>query len=140
MKRWFTSPVRPNGTQKWVDFADTFWHVDYVRSMSLNTFTGHYRKWCRQHHYNFSAGKAKDIHAAAKEQIALTPKSPTSKLLIQRAVAQVIGISRMVETLRSEMDHLASQLLEYPVVLSMCGVGEISWASAHRQTWQYLLF
>lgn len=28
--RYFDSPVRPDGSQKWVDFVDTFWHVDCV--------------------------------------------------------------------------------------------------------------
>ena len=31
----FDSPVREDGSQKWVDFATTFWHVDCVRNMSL---------------------------------------------------------------------------------------------------------
>ena len=31
----FDSPVREDGTQKWVDFAASFWHVDCVRDMSL---------------------------------------------------------------------------------------------------------
>ena len=33
----FDSPVRSDGTQKWVDFTHDFWHTDYVRSGSLNT-------------------------------------------------------------------------------------------------------
>ena len=30
VNRYFDSPVRPDGSQKWVDFVDTFWHVDCV--------------------------------------------------------------------------------------------------------------
>jgi len=30
----FDSPVREDGHQKWVDFAEEFWHVECVRSMS----------------------------------------------------------------------------------------------------------
>ncbi len=121
---WFTSPVRPDGTQKWVDFAATFWHVDCVRKVSLNAFTERYRKWCRRHRYNFSAQKAEQIHRSATEQIALIPKSPTTKLLIQEAAAQVTSISRTAELLRAEMNRLASQLPEYPAVMSLYGVGE----------------
>ena len=40
----FTSPPRADGSQKWVDFVDTFWHVDCVRGVSLNAFTDRYRK------------------------------------------------------------------------------------------------
>ena len=39
----FTSPPRADGSQKWVDFVDTFWHVDCVRGVSLNAFTQRYR-------------------------------------------------------------------------------------------------
>ncbi len=124
MREWFTSPVRPDGTQKWVDFAETFWHVDCVRSVSLNAFAARYQKRCRRRRYQFSRQKAEIIHAAAKEQIALIPKSPTTKLLIQEAAAQVTNISRIAETLRTQMNHLASQLPEYPVVMAMYGVGE----------------
>lgn len=123
-REWFSSPVRPDGTQKWVDFADTFWHVDCVRTASLNAFTERYRKWCKRHRYNFSEKLAEQIHSAAKIQLALIPKSSTTKLLIQEAAAQVTSISRTTETLRAEMNRLASQLPEYPVVMSMYGVGE----------------
>ena len=45
----FDSPVREDGSQKWVDFATTFWHVDCVRNMSLAAFTERYHKWCKRH-------------------------------------------------------------------------------------------
>ena len=56
--------------------------------------------------------------------IALVPKSATTKLLIQEAASQLLSISRTVEVLRTEMDRLAAQLPEYPVVMSMYGVGK----------------
>lgn len=124
VREWFSSPVRPDGTQKWVDFVDTFWHVDCVRGESLNAFTERYRKWCSRHHYNFSAQKAESIHVSAKEQLPLVPKSPTTKLLIQEAAAQVTSMARTTETLRAEMNRLASQLPEYTAVMAMYGVGE----------------
>ena len=40
---YFDSPVRSDGSQKWVDFASTYWHVDCVRKMSLNAFIDHYQ-------------------------------------------------------------------------------------------------
>lgn len=46
------SPVRANGSQKWVDFVVSFWHVDCVRVMSQAAFTERYRKWCKRHGYN----------------------------------------------------------------------------------------
>jgi len=124
VRGWFDSPVRKDGSQKWVDFAMTFWHVDCVRSVSQAAFSERYRKWCKRHGYLFSAEKASLIHREAREMIALIPKSATSKLLVQEAASQLLSISRTVEVLRAEMNRLAAQLPEYPVVMSMYAVGE----------------
>lgn len=35
-RRFFTGPARKDGSQKWADFVITFWHLDCVRSVSLN--------------------------------------------------------------------------------------------------------
>jgi len=124
VRGWFDSPVRKDGSQKWVDFARTFWHVDCVRSVSQAAFAERYRKWCKRHGYNFSAEKAEEIYRQTGEMIALTPKSATAKLLMQEAASQLLNLSRMVEVLRAEMNRLAAQLPEYPVVMNMYGVGE----------------
>ena len=44
VRKCFDSPVRSDGTQKWVDFAHDFWHADCVRKHSLAAFTERYRK------------------------------------------------------------------------------------------------
>lgn len=36
---FFDSPARSDGSQKWVDFVYTYWHVDCVHSKSLKSFT-----------------------------------------------------------------------------------------------------
>ena len=124
VRKWFDSPARKDGSMKWVDFTHTFWHADCVRTASLNAFTERYRKWCKRCGYNFSADKAAQIHAASKELVVLVPKSPVTKLMVRQAAEQLTSVSRCVETYRAEMNHLASQLPEYPVVMSMYGVGE----------------
>lgn len=53
----FDSPVRDDGSEKWVDYASSFWHVDCVRKIGLKAFTERYRAFCRKHRYNFSAFK-----------------------------------------------------------------------------------
>lgn len=121
---WFESPVRKDGSQKWVDFIVTFWHVDCVRTVSVATFTERYHKWCKRHSYNFSPEKAKQIHREAREMVALVPKSATTKLLVREAASQLLGLSRTTEVLRAEMNRLAALLPEYPVVMNMYGVGE----------------
>ena len=124
IRKLFDSPVRSDGTQKWVDFTYDFYHVDCVRSGSQNTFTERYRKWCKRNHYNFNAGKAAEIYALAKSAVVLVQKTPLTKTLLQEAANQLTAISRSVETYRSEMNKLASQLPEYPVIMEMYGVGE----------------
>jgi hypothetical protein len=120
----FDSPVREDGSQKWVDFAASFWHADCVRSLSEKAFAERYRKWCKRHKYNFSASKAAEIHSESKELIPMLPKDQTARLLVQEAILQLNSISRTVEVLRSEMHRLAKQLPEYPVVMKLYGVGE----------------
>lgn len=124
IRKLFDSPVRSDGTQKWVDFTHDFYHVDCVRNGSQNTFTERYRKWCKRNHYNFNAGKAAEIYALAKSAVVLVQKTPLTKTLLQEAANQLTAISRSVETYRSEMNKLASQLPEYPVIMEMYGVGE----------------
>lgn len=120
----FDSPVRADGSQKWEDFAASFWHVDCVRNMSRSAFTERYRKWCKRHGYNFKAVKAIEIHTESKGLIAMLPKDALSKVMVQEAVTQLNNISRTVEVFRTEMKQLAEQLPEYPVVMGLYGVGD----------------
>ena len=120
---FFDSPARSDGSQKWVDFVYTYWHVDCVRSRSLAAFTEHYQNWCRRKGYNFSAGKAEKIYQASSDLIAVFPKDDNTKLLIRQAVAMLNTASETVENLRRKMNEAASTLPEYPVVMAMNGVG-----------------
>ncbi len=120
---FFDSPARSDGSQKWVDFVYTYWHVDCVRGKSLDAFTEHYRNWCKRKEYNFSAEKAETIYHAASDLIAVFPKDDNTKLLIRQAVAMLNTASETVETLRAKMNQTASLLPEYPVVMEMNGVG-----------------
>lgn len=120
---YFDSPARNDGSQKWVDFASSHWHVDCVRKMSQNAFIDHYQKWCKRKKYNFSQEKAEEIYNKAKELVPVLPKDDITKLVIKQAVEQVNAISATVESLRLLMDETATKLPEYPVVMAMKGVG-----------------
>ena len=120
---YFDSPAREDGSQKWVDFIATYWHVDCVRKMSLNAFTGRYQKWCSRRKYNFSKSKAEEIYGKAKELIPVLPKDSFTKRIIKQAVDQLNAASQTVEQLRTLMNETASKLPEYPVVMAMKGVG-----------------
>lgn len=120
---FFGSPARSDGSQKWVDFVHTYWHVDCVRCKSLSAFTEHYHNWCKRKGYNFSAEKAENIYRASCDLIAVFPKDDSTKMIIRQAVAMLDTASETVETLRLKMDEAASTLPEYPVVMAMNGVG-----------------
>lgn len=120
---YFDSPARDDGSQKWVDFATTYWHVDCVRKMSLNAFVDHYKNWCKRKKYNFSKDKAEEIYGTAKELVPVLPKDDITKLIVKQAIEQLNTTSKTVEELRTLMNETASKLPEYPVVMEMKGVG-----------------
>lgn len=64
------------------------------------------------------------MYELAKSAVVLVSKTEVTKVLIKEAANQLTSISRSVETYRTEMNRLASQLPEYPVVMEMYGVGE----------------
>ena len=120
---YFDSPARDDGSQKWVDFASTYWHVDCVRKMSLNAFTEHYQKWCKRKKYNFSKEKAEEIYGKAKELVPVLPKDDLTKRILHQAIDQLDSVSKTVEQLRMLMNETAAKLPEYDIVMSMTGVG-----------------
>lgn len=120
---FFDSPARSDGSQKWVDFVDTYWHVDRIRSMSLAAFIEHYQKWCKRKGYNFQPDKPAEIYESVRNIIPMLPKDEVTKFIVRQAVNQVNTASAAVEELRTRMNDIASQLPEYPVVLAMKGVG-----------------
>lgn len=119
-----SSPVRADGSEKWVDFANRFWHCEIVASMSKAKFTEQYNKWCLKHGYKRSDSKAAELHDLARSLVATLPPVPATKALVAQAVAQLKAISTTLAATKQEMQRLASMLPEYPVVLAMRGVGE----------------
>ena len=120
---YFDSPARSDGSQKWVYFASTYWHVDCVRKMSLKAFVDHYQKWCKRKKYNFSQTKAEEIYEKAKELVPVLPKDEITNLIIKQAVDQLNSASITVEELRTLMNKTASKLPEYPIFMQMKGFG-----------------
>ena len=123
VNRLFSSPARADGSEKWVDFVAEFWHCRCVSEKSEKVFTNKYQRWCRKHGYNFSEEKAHTIYVEASGHIGVMPKSETTKLLVEQAVAQLRATSAALAALKHEMQSLASMLPEYPVVMDMFGVG-----------------
>ncbi|MET0018006.1 IS110 family transposase [Oscillibacter sp.] len=121
--RLFTSPPRADGSEKWVDFVDTFWHCACISGISERAFTVKYQKWCRKHGYNFSEEKARYIYASACGHLGVMPETNTAKILVEQAVSQLRTTTTALATLRQEMQTLAAALPEYPIVMRMFGVG-----------------
>ena len=121
--RLFSSPIRGDGSEKWVDFVAEFWHCRCVSEKSERAFTSKYLRWCRKHGYNFREAKAHTIYTEASGHIGVMPKSETTKLLVKQAVSQLRATSTALAALKHEMQSLASQLPEYPAVMDMFGVG-----------------
>lgn len=123
INKLFSSPARDDGSEKWVDYAYSFWHVDCVRKIGLKAFTQRYEAFCQKHHYNYQPDKAKFLFDSAKQLVAVFPKEKSYKLLIQQSIQQLNLATEHIEILRKEMNELASTLPEYDTVMSMYGVG-----------------
>ena len=108
VNKLFNSPAREDGSEKWVDYAYSFWHVDCVRKTGLKAFTVRYEAFCRKHHYIYQPSKPEELFNASKELVAVFPKETSYKLLIQQSIQQLNLASAHIEQLRREMNALAS--------------------------------
>ena len=119
----FNSPVRSDGSEKWIDYAHSFWHADCVRTIGLKAFTKRYQNFCKHHGYNYQPSKPKELFDASKNLVTTVPKDHTYKMMILSDIEQLDSVSAQVEKLRAQLDELASKLPEYQTVMSMYGVG-----------------
>ncbi|MEQ7243910.1 IS110 family transposase [Enterococcus avium] len=120
----FSSPRKPDGHEKWVDFTNRFWHAECVTKQSLNAFTKTYNSWCRKNGYYQNSKKAAEIYKLAQDCLPTLPYNNFTKQLVKLAVKQVNEVAITISTLQKEMNQLASTLPEYPIVLSLGGVAE----------------
>jgi transposase len=121
----FSSPVRADGHQKWLDFATKFWHRECVCSLTAKGFAERYQRWCKREGYNFSEQKVAEIYACAAGHVCVLPKNDSTELLMKQAAAQLNSISIAQAAVAGEMLRLAQMLPEWPVVSAFYGVGGI---------------
>lgn len=119
----FNSPVRPDGHEKWVDYAYSFWHVDCVRKAGIKAFTERYQAFCKRYGYNYQKTKPQELFDVSRELVAVLPKDPIYKELIQDSIQELNLAAKHVEELRIKMNELTSTLPEYSTVMAMHGVG-----------------
>lgn len=123
----FSASYRTNsGHYKWVDFVKRFWHRDCVAGVSERAFSETYAKWCAREGYHYSAPDAARIYQAAKQAVAVFPKSDSVKALIVQAVDTLNAVYASLQTMRVEMKRLAELLPEYDAVMEMYGVGAVT--------------
>lgn len=120
----FSSPARDDGSEKWVDYAASFWHVDCVRKNGLKSFKERYKAFCKGKGYKYSDTRAKEIFDASRETVSIFPKERVYKDLIEMSIKQLRMLTENTVALKNKMNELASTLPEYPVVMSMSGVGK----------------
>ena len=139
---YFDSPARSDGSQKWVDFAASYWHVDCVRKMSLYAFIDHYQNWCRRKKYNFSKSKAEEIYGKAKELVPVLPKDEITKLIIKQAIDQLNSASATRESCSSgkhkgqtKISHRGRKRLRY--WLFQAAKSAVSHADEFKQLHEY---
>jgi transposase len=126
VNKLFTSPPRKSdGHEKWIDFAQKFWHCECVCGLTPKTFAKRYQKWCKKEGYRFSQEKADDLWASACGHFYVMPQIDTTKLLITQSIRQINAISENMAVVAVEMKRLAELLPEYPIVSQMYGVGDI---------------
>lgn len=87
------------------------------------SFMQRYQKWCRHHVYNYQPDKAKTIYNISSDLITILPKNAMNKMLVMQGIDQLNAVSAIIIQLKAEMNTLASEIPEYPVVMAMPEVG-----------------
>ncbi|OON84661.1 IS110 family transposase [Oribacterium sp. C9] len=125
VNKLFKSTPREDGHEKWVDFVHEFYHSSKVISYTRSVFHKRYNSWCKKYRYRYSESKADEIYNHAKQCVSTLPNNEHSKKLIQTCVTELQLMNNTLFTIRTEMHNIAASLPEYPVVMSMYGVGTV---------------
>jgi len=121
---FFIGPPKADGHEKWVDFAEKFWHCECVCNMSEKAFVEEYSEWCKHHDYCFNRDKALLVYEKSQGLAPCLPKNAYTEFRIQDIAKRISNISHGVEIYRAEILRLAQRLPEYPVVKKMFGMGK----------------
>lgn len=126
IKKLFSSWNEVNGKDKLSDFVERFWHFDIITMQSLDEFVEAYFVWAEEKKYHRSRSKAETVYELAIGGIpTLSSSTPSTKMLVQEAVAVLRAIDNSLFHILSRMQELAKSLPEYPTVRAMGGVGDV---------------
>lgn len=114
------------GKDKLLDFVEEYWHYDNITAMTENGFVKSYARWAKRKGYHPSEQKARAIYQLAQSRIATLPSTRLScRFLLEEAVRSLRQIAGIACEVLAQMQQLAVQLPEYPVVRAMDGVGDV---------------
>lgn len=126
IKAMFNSWDETSNKDKLSDFVERYWHYDLITSMSREEFTEDYLAWAKEKKYHQSSAKAEAVYEMASDGIpTLSSDTPSTKMLVQEAIAVLRAVDSSLFRIISRMQELAKTLPEYSTVRSMGGVGDV---------------
>lgn len=126
IKAMFNSWDEASNKDKLSDFVERYWHYDLITSMSREEFTEDYLAWAKEKKHHQSSAKAEAVYEMAFDGIpTLSSDTPSTKMLVQEAIAVLRAVDSSLFRIISRMQELAKTLPEYSTVRSMGGVGDV---------------
>lgn len=119
----FSKTPRQDGHQKWIDFIRDYWHKDCITQKSEKSFDTSYKKWCSKNGYHYQSSKVPNVYNLAHKTVSSMPCNSNTELIVKETANELISLINALDKIRKEMNRIASQLPEYPAVLSLHGVG-----------------
>ena len=113
------------GRDRLADFLEEFRHYDYITSLGPKKFEERFNKWAKKKGYRPRQNKSGKIYSLAKEGIPTLAYDPTSRLLVEQAVAALKGLNQVLYQILAQIRELAEKRPEYDAVRAMSGVGDI---------------
>ena len=125
IKKEFDGYDPGTGKDRLADFLEEFRHYDYITSLGPKKFEERFDKWAKKKGYRPRQNKSGKIYSLAKEGIPTLAYDPTSRLLVEQAVAALKGLNQVLYQILTQIRELAEKRPEYEAVRAMSGVGDV---------------
>ena len=96
IKKEFDGYDPVTGKDRLADFLEEFRHYDYITSLGPKKFDERFSKWAKKKGYRPRQNKSDKIYSLAKEGIPTLAYDPTSRLLVEQAVAALKGLNQVL--------------------------------------------
>jgi len=124
IKKEFDGYDPVTGKDRLADFLEEFRHYDYITSLGPKKFEERFNKWAKKKGYHPRQNKPNKIYSLAKEGIPTLAYDPTSRLLVEQAVAALKSLNQVLYKILAQIRELAEKRPEYAAVRAMSGVGD----------------